>query len=149
MIISEDEEGVFVNENNIREYLTCTLEHVNLPSFSEYKYSEILKVLHHEILINIVNSRPLPNFFVYDKPWRRDAAMMEMCLKKTNNLALIREWVINLSDIYDRNNNGECEADNLGQTLYLISLFSDKNHPLVAKIIDEAKKYEIKDKNGL
>ncbi len=106
-------------------------------TFKAYKYSEVLKVLHHEILINILDSKPLPNYLVYSNPWRRDAAMMAMCLDSTGNLQLIENWVMSIDDPYDRNNAGETEADNLGQTLYLVSLFSDTTHPVVQKILKE------------
>ena len=52
---------------------------------------------------------------------------------------------MSLTDPYDRNNGGETEADNLGQTLYILSFFTDRNNPLVAKILEEAKKYEVSD----
>jgi hypothetical protein len=43
--------------------------------------------------------------------------MMTMCFKATGNLDLIRDWVLGLTEPYDRNNGGETEADNLGQAL--------------------------------
>lgn len=152
--IYEDSTGVYVKDNSTKRLLPGTGSPVHLPDFQGHRYSEILKVLHHEILINIVDSKPLPNYFVYQKPWRRDAAMMAMCLKKTGNLELIRDWVLGLDDPYDHNNGSsrgapENEADNLGQTLYLLSLFTDSSHPLVSKILDECKKYEVRDEHGL
>lgn len=139
--IREDEEGIFLNQNG--EVLAIDIENpIQLPDFEEYKYDEVLKVLHHEILINILDGKPLPNFFVYDKPWYRDAAMMAMCLEATGNLELIRNWVMSLTDPYDRNNAGETEADNLGQALYLVSLFSDTSHVLVSNVLKEVPKFE-------
>ena len=70
--------------------------------------------------------------------------MMAMCLDSTGNLQLIKNWVMNIDDPYDRNNAGETEADNLGQTLYLVSLFSDTTHPVVQKILKEIPRFEIK-----
>ncbi len=143
----ENEEGVFIEENKSQRKLEGTSSEIKLPSFANHKYNEILKVLHHEILINVVDSKPVPNFFVYNKPWRRDGASMAMCLEKTGNVSLIKDWVLNLDDPYDHN-NGEDEADNLGQTLVLLSYFADRNHPLVNKILAELPRFEVTDRNG-
>lgn len=153
VVLMETEKGVWLYENEKWQLINGTASIVHLDEFEDKKYCEILKVLNQEILINIVDSKPVPNFFVYQKPWRRDAAMMAMCLQLTNNVDLIKDWVLGLEDPYDRNNGvnvgkPESEADNLGQTLYLLSFFSDKEHPLVHKILAELPKYEIKDNNG-
>jgi hypothetical protein len=140
VIIRENEEGVWIVEGKSPKRIQGTETPVLLPDFKTYSYPSIMKVLHHEILINILDSKPLPNFLVYDNPWRRDAAMMAMCLKATKNLGLIKDWVLSLNDPYDHNNNGEAEADNLGQTLYLLSLFTNKEHPMVSEIINEVNK---------
>jgi hypothetical protein len=149
IVLFEDETGVYVREGNKTRMVENTATSLNLPNFKGYKYSEILKVLHHEILINILESKPLPNFLVYSNPWRRDAAMMAMCLNSTGNLPLIRNWVMHIDDPYDRNNGGETEADNLGQTLYLVSLFGDTNHPVVRKILREISRFEVKMSKGV
>ena len=57
--------------------------------------------------------------------------MMAMAFEKTANLHVVKDWILGLRKPYDRNNAGETEADNLGEALYLISLVSDKSHPLV------------------
>ena len=149
VFLYENVDGIFIREGGDVELIPDSGTPVKLPDFSGHPYSEILKVLNHEILVNIVDSKPVPNFFVYDKPWRRDAAMMAMCLGETGNLELIKDWVMGLNDPYDRNNAGETESDNLGQTLYLLSLFTDKSHPLVGEILNEAAKYEVRDELGL
>ena len=146
--IFENEKGVFINERGKEQLIAGTESPLILPSFEQYKYSEVLKVLHNEILVNIVDSKPLPNYFTYHNPWRRDAAMMALCLNKTGNIGLLKNWVLSIDDPYDRNNAGEMEADNLGQTLYLLSFFTDKNNPLVKQILAEVAKYEISDSNG-
>ena len=74
-------------------------------------------MLHQELLFNIIGGKPVPNLFVYPKPWYRDGAMTAMCLKVTGNLDTIRDWVLGLREPYDRNNAGETETDNLGQAL--------------------------------
>lgn len=145
VFIYEDEKGVFIEINGRKKALSQESSLV-LNTFEGHPFSEVLKVLNHEILINIDNGLPLPNFFVYSKPWRRDAAMMAMCLEIAGNLDLIKKWVMGLDEVYDLNNKSdgglEYEVDNLGQTLYLISLFSDDSHPLVPIILEEAKHWE-------
>lgn len=153
VLIQEDEDGIWINDSNGRQNLLKKEGHINLPGFEGHRYSEILRVLHQEIVVNILDSKPLPNFFVYKKPWRRDAAMMAMCLNLTDNLTLIKDWVLNISDAYDMNNGvmqgkPEEEADNLGQTLYLLSLFTDKEHITVKNILNELPKWEVSDHNA-
>jgi len=138
--IIEDETGIWLEEGSRREAI-C-LSRLHLPTFGGHKYASVLRVLHQEILINIVDGLPVPNFFVYRKPWYRDSAIMAMVLKKTGNLDLIRDWILNLRDPYDRNNAGETEADNLGQALYLISLVSDRSHPLTAAVLEQLPKFQ-------
>ena len=85
---------------------------------------------------------PVPNFFVYPKPWYRDGAMMALAFRETGNLGVIRDWILGLREPFDRNNGGVTEPDNLGQALFLVSLVSDKNHPLVAKVLAELPRFE-------
>jgi hypothetical protein len=131
--ILEDEEGVWLMEGEERTPLS--LSPLRLPHFEGHPYACDLRLLHHEVLINIVDGKPLPNLFVYRRPWLRDAAMMAMVLEKTGNVGLLEGWVMRLCDPFDRNNNGIPEPDNLGQALYLVSLFADASHPLVAKVL--------------
>lgn len=152
IIIFENEEAVWVQAEKTTK-IKGTGAPIHLPDFKGHKYSEILKVLHQELLINVIESKPLPNYFVYKKPWRRDAAMMAMCFEKTGNTSLIREWILSIDDPYDHNNGQmegrpEYEADNLGQTLYLISLFSNSKHAVVPKVMEEIKRFEVQDKDG-
>lgn len=149
IVISEDEQGVWIEINGNKQLIPGTESPIVLPDFKGSKYASVLRVLHHEILINIVDSKPLPNFMVYGNPWRRDGAMMAFCLEKTKNVELIKDWALSLTDPYDRNNAGETECDNLGQTLYLLSLFGDSTHPLVKNIRIEASRFEVRDSNGL
>jgi len=134
IIIKENEKAVWIKEGAKR--LRLTEGEINLHKFEGHPQAKILGILLHEILINIVDTKPVPNFMVYSKPWYRDAAMVAMCLEKTDNLHLIKPWILKLDEIFDRNNAGNREADNLGQVLYLISLVSDSSHPLVQKILD-------------
>ncbi len=101
----------------------------------------MLRVLHQEVLVNIIDGRPVPNFMVYAKPWYRDAALMAMVLRETGNIALIRDWIMALRDPFDRNNRGIAEADNVGQVLFLASLVSDKRHPIVRAALDSVQRF--------
>ena len=142
MQIAEDENAIWITDATNRVIIAKTQVPVKLPMFENHKYSQVLRVLHQEMLVNVTAAGPVPNFFVYKKPWYRDAAMMGMALQKTGNLRPIRDWIMNLNDPFDRNNNGETEADNLGQALYLISLVSDKKHALAPAILLAAKQFE-------
>ncbi len=137
--IAEDEQALFIERGGSRRALSRGA--VRLPRFDGHPYAPVLRVLHQEILVNMVNGKPLPNFFVYRRPWYRDAAMMAMVLQKTGNLELIRNWVLGLLSPFDRNNRGESEADNLGQALYLVSLVSDQSHPLVRMVLDSIPRF--------
>ena len=146
--VVEDEQAVWVEEDGRREAIEGTQKPVRLPRFEEYRYPQVMRVLHQELLVNVIDGKPVPNYFVYPKPWYRDGAMMALCFKATDNLDLMKDWVLGLSEPYDRNNNGETEADNLGQALYLISLFTDRNHPLVAKVLKEFPRFEVEGPDG-
>ena len=61
---------------------------------------------------------------------------------------MLKKWILHPDSPYDFNNGGEAEADNLGQTLYLLSLFTDSTHPLVKQIKAETKKYGV-NSNGI
>lgn len=100
----------------------------------------LLDRLHDEVLMCIVDGKPLPNPVVYTTPWYRDAAMMAMVLRETGEIHRIRDWILGLASPYDRCNAGIEEPDNLGQALFLISLVADSNHPLVPTILEEAKR---------
>ncbi len=115
-------------------------EYINLPDFEEYKYPAQLRILNHEILISFKNGKPVPNIYVYTNPWYRDGAMMALCLEKTKNLHLMRPWALSVTDLYDRNNKGNCEPDNLGQLAFILSYFVDKNYFLISEIEKEAKR---------
>lgn len=146
--IVEDEKAVWVEEDGRREPIKETEAPVRLPTFEGHRYGRVLRVLHQELLVNVIDGKPVPNYFVYPKPWYRDGAMMAFCFKATGNLDVIRDWALGLRDPYDRNNNGETEADNLGQALFLVSLFTDRNHPLVPAVLKELPKFEVQGPDG-
>lgn len=137
--IFEDEEGVWVKEGKHIEPLTRG-ERVNLPRFDDHPYAAWLRALHAEILVNITPFGPVPNLWVYPRPWYRDAAMMLMCLAQTGNLHLVEAWVMGLRKVFDYNNGCE-EPDNIGQVLYMVSLFEAKEHPIISEAIKSVSKF--------
>jgi hypothetical protein len=66
VIIQEDTKGVWLNEGGKRVCLTQS--NLKLPQFKGHKHAKLLRILYQEILINIINGLPVPNFFVYPKP---------------------------------------------------------------------------------
>ncbi|MBQ8163658.1 MAG: hypothetical protein IJZ93_04765 [Clostridia bacterium] len=141
--ITENEDGVYVKQekNGDRiEQICLTEQKISLPDFEEYKYPEQLRILHHEILISFLDKAPVPNFYVYNKPWYRDGAMMALVLEQTGNIGLLKDWALSVTELYDKNNSGNCEPDNLGQLAYILSFFVDKKYPLVNEILKEAKR---------
>lgn len=144
----EDEKGVHCSVNGNDVIVSGTNNYLNLYKFEGEKYQNIKKVLYSEILFNIKNSVIYPNILVYDMPWYRDAALATMVLKYTNNLDLITNWVNNIRDIYDYQNKGVKEPDNLGELLYILSTQKDKNEQLINKIIKEAESIAKKNPKG-
>jgi len=130
--IYEDEEGVWLHEESYPQPLTSAP--VQLPRFDDEWHGAMLRALHQEILVNILPAGPLPNLLVYDRPCYAGAAAVCMCLEKTGNLGLVRDWALGLDQPFD-SVCGNAEPDNLGQALYIISLFADAGHPLVAAVL--------------
>lgn len=142
-LIEENENGLYVSKITAgeREGTICLAEgKINLPDFEEYKYPAQLRILHQEILTSFVDEiTPVPNIYVYDKPWYRDGAMMALVLEKTGNIDLLKPWALSITELYDKNNKGNEEPDNLGQLAFVLSFFVDKSYPLVQRLIAEAK----------
>lgn len=146
--IYEDNNGVHYDINGKDTIIKGTDNYISLYTFKGQKYQNIKKTLYGEILFNIKDSKIYPNILVYKHPWYRDAAISTMVLKQTNNTDLIKEWVDNISEIYDKQNNGECETDNLGELLYIISSQSEINHEMIEKIEEEAERIAIENPDG-
>ena len=141
--IDEDEEGIWITKDEKRYELFGKRCHLILPSFKQFKYGQILRVLHHELLFNINDSRIYPNIFVYREPFFRDAFMAALCLEKTGNTHLIESWLLEEKNVYDMQ-NGEAEADNLGEMLYLLSFIpSDSNKTFREALMTEIDKQTI------
>ncbi|MCK8490621.1 hypothetical protein M0L20_02085 [Spirosoma sp. RP8] len=156
--IREDETGVWLiqaaatNSNKLPKVrrIRNTKRTVNLPRFASNTFGPVLRVLHHDLLINLIAgsdgvSRPVSNVMVYTKPSYGNAALMGMVLKKTDNLRLIRDWILSIRDPFDWNKPGVAEVDNVGQVLFLVSLVSDRNHPVVQMALDSVNRFR-KDK---
>ncbi|MEJ7589315.1 MAG: hypothetical protein WKI04_17295 [Ferruginibacter sp.] len=137
--IFENEKGVYLEQGRSLKELSESFIH--LPDFKGHFFAPVLKVLHHEILINIIDGKPVPNFFVYKNPWYRDATLMAKVLQQTGNLHLIKDWIMSIRDPFDRNNHGMSEADNLGEVLFLVSLVSDVSHPVVKTVLDSTRQF--------
>jgi hypothetical protein len=136
--LEEDEYGVSLKVEGTHTILTAGPIH--LPEFQGSGHAALLKVLLHEVLINVVEGKPLTNLLVHEAPLYRDAAIMCEVLRQTGNLALVKDWILSLSDPFDRA-AGMPEADNLGEALYLLSLVADKKHPLVPRILEAAESF--------
>ena len=104
------------------------------PSFAGHPFEKQLDELYAEIVSQIADGRPLPNKYVYSRPWHRDAAMVAMVLERCGRIGLIRDWILSVDDPFDRNNKGEEEPDNLGETLYMLGCVTNATHPAVTKI---------------
>lgn len=145
--IYEDQEGVHYNISGNDKIIEGTDIKVELYEFSNQQYQNIKKVLYSEILFNIKNSTIYPNIIVYEKPWYRDAAIVCMALKQTNNIDLINDWVKNIDNIYDEQ-NGLKESDNLGELLYILSTQEEKNEDLIDRIEEEAERIAEENEKG-
>lgn len=141
--ISENDRGVRLSTPAGQRYLTRG--RVHLPGFDGHPAAGLLRVLHQELLVNIVDGRPVPNLLGYSDAWYRDAAMVCMCLERTGNLHLVEEWIAGINEPFDRNNDGNREPDNLGQVLYLVSLAADESHPVVDAVLDAVSEFRTGD----
>ncbi len=137
VIVVEDEEGVWIEEHGDRRCITRSP--VRLPTFAGHPRADLLRALHAELLIHVLPWGPVPNIWVYPRPWYRDSAMMAMALAKTGNAGLLDEWIAGIYKRYDFNNSS-AEPDNLGQVLYLASLSDGRDHPVVEKVMAEIPK---------
>ena len=146
--IYEDSSGVHYNKNGKDSIIDGTKVKIDLYDFNNQEYKNIKKTLYGEILFNIKDSKIYPNILVYDSPWYRDAALAAMVLKQTKNSDLIKEWVDSITEIYDKQNGGIKEPDNLGELLYIISTQKDINYDLVNKIKEEADSIANNNPNG-
>lgn len=136
--IYENEKGIYITENGKEIILEKSNQTLNLPEFDNYKYSEILKVLHQEILFNIDGEIPKPNLIGYDTAWYRDTMLGTKVLEITNNTQLLIEWVKSIDSIYDYSRSENIkETDNLGELLYIIGAVGVERKDLLKDIKEE------------
>lgn len=134
--LEENGNGVTLKVEGTQTILTGSP--LNLPDFRNSGHSTVMKILLHEVLINVVEGKPLTNLLLQSSSSYRDAAVICEVLRQTGNLPLVKEWILALPDPFDYA-AGRKEADNLGQALFLLSLVSDKEHPLVPRILEAAR----------
>ncbi len=146
--IYENNDGVYIESNNEKNLIEGTDKYIKLYNFENEPYQNIKKVLYSEILFNIKHNKIIPNIIVYENAWYRDAAIASMVLKYTHNEDLISEWVSQIDEVYDKQNNGIKEPDNLGELLYIISTQDNINKTLVNKIKIEAEHLAKNNKDG-
>lgn len=142
--LREDEEGVCLHVAGTRTFLTA--DPVRLPDFRSGElfgngHAHALRILLHEILVNVMDGKPLTNCLVRTGPTYRDAAIICEALHRTGNLDLVKDWILGLREPFDLQRDGEREPDNLGQALFLISLVADKEHPLVPRVLEAAEAF--------
>lgn len=136
--IYENEKGIYITENGKEIILEKSSQTLNLPEFENYKYSELLKVLHQEILFNIDGEIPKPNLVGYDTAWYRDTMLGTKVLEITNNTHLLIEWVKSIDSIYDYSRSENIkETDNLGELLYIIGAIGVERKDLIKDIKEE------------
>jgi hypothetical protein len=123
VVISENSTGVWLKVGASSPTLLTggAGAYIKLPQFVGHLYPLILRVLHQELLVNVMANGPTPNLWVYPHPWRRDGAMMLLALNATGNTGLLADWVSTLTSPFDFN-AGVAEPDNLGETLALLTL---------------------------
>ena len=139
-LIYENEDGIYIKEDDKIIPLLERDKKINLPEFKQYNYSQILKVLNQEVLFNIDEDRPIPNVLSYKYPWYRDSMMATMVLEKTNNIDIIKPWVSSIDSIYDYSRSKDIkEVDNLGELLYIIGAtgLKEEKKDLIDNIINE------------
>ncbi len=141
--IYENEYGIYIETEGQIETLDDSI-YINIPNFAGYEHEEQLKILFNEVMVNITEDGPKPNFIAYDGVWYRDACIVAKVLQETNNLEQIYTWINSIDKIYDEQ-NGVKEADNLGQVLYLISLTKNKNQLIIEKVLQEAENLRTED----
>ena len=145
-IIEENTEGIFLSKNGEKETLVESNHEIQLPEFDGKTYSEILKVLHQEVLFNIDGSEPKPNLIGYPQAFYRDAMVATMVLEETGNVHLLDDWLYSIDSIYDYSRSPEIkETDNLGELLYMIGATGVDRQDLVDEIMTEIENIRTED----
>jgi hypothetical protein len=135
----EDADAFWIEQHGDRRALSAAT--VRLPDFAGHPRAPLLRALHAELLVNILPWGPVPNLWVYPRPWYRDGAMMALCFERTGNAELLRPWIESLRFPFDYNNRGVAEADNPGQVLYLAGVAGNPRLPVVDAALKEVAKF--------
>ena len=151
-------EIVYLIENENGIYLKCgdkntpldETQHINIPTFEEYEYPELMRAYFGEMMVNITQKGVVFSVLNGGNYWYRHTAMVAMALEKTGNLSQILPMInsITPATIYDYARNGNTakdsvkHIDNLGEVLYLMSLLDAPKQDVVDAVLAEAKKYE-------
>ncbi len=61
----EDQRGFWIEDRAGRERVSGTEQPVRLPRFEEFRFPQVMRVLHQELLVNVTPAGPVPNFFGY------------------------------------------------------------------------------------
>ena len=104
-MLLEDESGVHAVRGGERTTLAAGAP-VRLPDFAGHPHAALLRRMHADLLLCCTPFGPVPNPWVYTRPWYRDAAMLALVFRETGNLPLLRDWILGLRKPYDRNNAG-------------------------------------------
>ena len=136
--ILENEIGIYLKKDNV----VITLDdsnYINIPSYEGYSYSDYLKILFYETMVNVLPNGFTPNYITYGNFWYRDGAIMAMVLEATDNLSQMR-LDVDVDDVYDGARGGVDEPDNLGELLFMLSLQEEKNWPVINAVLAEAER---------
>lgn len=134
----ENEVGIYVKINSEVTILDDS-NYIEIPDFSEYSHAREMKILFHEVLVNVLPTGLTPNYITYGNVWYRDSAIMAMVLEKTGNKNQVK-ILANKNDVYDNARGGVKEPDNLGELLYLLSLQDERDTELINAVLAEAQR---------
>jgi len=143
--IFEAPRGIMLNQSGFIMPIQGTEIPVNVPDFKLYPYSEIMKALYYDIIINIFESKPFTNFLTYNTPSIDDAAVIAITLKRNGNIDLIKKWY---EGLHKSLNVNYLKASELGQLLFLSTLFDNKNNRLNDMVLNAIPRFEINDTLG-
>ena len=146
--IYENEKGIYIDENGKIITLDESEDIINLPEFDSHKYSELLKVLHQEVLFNIKKDVPTPNIFGYKTAWYRDTMLGTKVLEITDNTNILTNWLNDIDSIYDYSRSKDIpETDNLGELLYILGAVSNQRSDLIEDILIEIERIKLPNKS--
>ena len=141
--IYENEFGIYIKDKN--EITVLDDDHyINIPTYGGLTYSNYLKILFYEVMVNVLPNGFTPNYLTYGNFWYRDGAIVSMVLEKTNNLSQLK-LSVGVDNVYDGARGGVDEPDNLGELLYMLSLQEDVNWDVVNAVLAEAERIKQED----